>query len=374
MNKLSNVRIRLAYQGYIKEALGNSEKSNIAAMSALSIWEKFTKGREFHRVHPKLVIAFKRHLLEHVSETTGKPFSVSTVVHILGHCHAFYQWLVKRKGYKSIDQTAIDYFKATRRQMALARSPTPRRVPLIEDVVSMILALPFDTIEQRRDRAIVVFLLLTGLRAGALASLLVKHVDLKWGAVLQVASEVRTKSAKTILTFLLRIDPAITSFAINWVQELKDLGFPADSPLFPPHRLLQAYTNGIAGVSAADLQVWSNSTPVRRIIKAAFESHGLDYCTPHQFRHAIVQYYLARGITLDQAWCLSINLGHKSLGTTLAHYGMPTDERRQSVIQEMGLEADPEDTGALVLGFLSWCKQTRPKAAAAIAAILASPD
>lgn len=374
MNKLSNARIRLAYQGYLKEALGNSEKSNIAAMAALNIWEKFTRGREFRRIHPKLVIAFKQHILEHVSETTRKPFSDSTIVHILGHCQAFYQWLVKQKGFKSVDQTAIDYFKATRRQLALARSPKPRPVPRIEDVVSMILALPFDTIEQRRDRAMVVFLLLTGLRAGALASLLLKHIDLKRLAVFQDASEVRTKSSKTILTFLYQIDPVITGFAINWVQELKDLGFSEDSPLFPPHRLLLAHTNGIAGVSAADLQVWSNSTPVRRIIKAAFESHGLDYCTPHQFRHAIVRYYLARGITLDQAWCLSINLGHKSLGTTLAHYGMPTDERRQSVIQDMGLEADPEDTGALVLGFLSWCKQTRPKAAAAIAAILASPD
>ena len=374
MKRLSNARIRLAYQDHLTEALGNSEKSNIAAMAAINFWEKFTKGRAFHRLHPNLVKAFKRYLLSYVSKTTGKPLSVSTIVHILGHCQAFFQWLVKLKGFKSIDQTAIGFFQATRRQLALARVPAPRPVPLIEDVVGMILALPSNTVEERRDRAMVAFLLLTGLRASALASLRLEHVDLSRRAVLQDASQVRTKASKTILTFLLPIDPAVTDFAVSWVRELKDSGAPEDSPLFPPHRLLQAYSTGVAGISSADLQVWSNSTPVRRVIKAAFGGNGLNYCTPHQFRHAITRYFLARGIMLEQAWCLSLNLGHKSLGTTLAHYGVPTDERRQAVIQNMGSEADTEDTGSLVLGFLSWCKQTRPKAAAAIAAILANPD
>lgn len=371
MNKLANARVRLAYQRYLLEARGQSPKSIDAALAAINLFEQFSKGREFNRVHPDLVMAFKRFLLERVSEATRKPYGVSMVVHVLGHCRAFFRWLAEQKCFRKIDRTVIEYFHATRRELALVRNTTPKRTPKVGEVVEMILSMPHDTREQRRDRAMVAFLLLTGLRASALASLQLKHVDLKRNAIFQDAKEVRTKFSKSILTFLLPIDPVVLDMAIGWVNELKDLGLPDNAPLFPPAAILGALETDV--ISSEGLRCWSNSTPVRRIIKAAFETAGLEYCTPHQFRKAISLHFMQLGLTVEQLWCLGINLGHTNPATTLVHYCRPADERREEVIRMLGVNQDSGTPGRLVLGFLSWCEKNRPDAAEEIAAILARP-
>jgi integrase/recombinase XerD len=54
---------------------------------------------------------------------------------------------------------------------------------------------------ERRNRALVAFTLLTGARDSAIASMKLKHVDLKEGCVQQDAREVKTKFSKTFTTY-----------------------------------------------------------------------------------------------------------------------------------------------------------------------------
>jgi integrase len=62
--------------------------------------------------------------------------------------------------------------------------------------------MPVHTEVHRRDRALLACAVLTGARADALASLRIKHVDLRAGVLYQDAKQVRTKlSTSTTVGF-----------------------------------------------------------------------------------------------------------------------------------------------------------------------------
>jgi integrase/recombinase XerD len=60
--------------------------------------------------------------------------------------------------------------------------------------------MPAGTDIERRNRALIAFTWLTGVRDGALASLRVKHVNLDQACVYQDPREVRTKNSKAQTT------------------------------------------------------------------------------------------------------------------------------------------------------------------------------
>ena len=55
---------------------------------------------------------------------------------------------------------------------------------------------------ERRERAVVAFTIVTGMRDNATASLLLKHLDLENELVVQNPLEVRTKFSKKIITYV----------------------------------------------------------------------------------------------------------------------------------------------------------------------------
>ena len=85
----------------------------------------------------------------------------------------------------------------------------------------------------KRNRAVVAFILLTGVRDGAAASLKLRHIDLAEGKVLQDAREVRTKFSKTFTTWFFPVGDEVRQIIIDWVAFLRtDMVFGPDDPLF----------------------------------------------------------------------------------------------------------------------------------------------
>ncbi len=60
--------------------------------------------------------------------------------------------------------------------------------------------MPADTVIEQRDRALIALALLTGCRDGALASLMLQHVDLGASRLILDARDVKTKFGKTFVT------------------------------------------------------------------------------------------------------------------------------------------------------------------------------
>ena len=77
----------------------------------------------------------------------------------------------------------------------------------------MIETMPSGNEIERRNRALVAFTLLTGARDSAIASMKLKHVDLKEGCVHQDAREVKTKFSKTFTTYFF---PWVMAFRRLW--------------------------------------------------------------------------------------------------------------------------------------------------------------
>ena len=83
--------------------------------------------------------------------------------------------------------------------MRAAKQPALKLIPTLEQIRSVIFSMPAETIIQRRDRALVAFTIVTGMRDDAIASLRLKYIDLDLELVNQDPRDVRTKFSKQIL-------------------------------------------------------------------------------------------------------------------------------------------------------------------------------
>jgi integrase/recombinase XerD len=75
---------------------------------------------------------------------------------------------------------------------------------------------------ERRNRALIAFMLLTGARDSAIASMKLKHVDVVVGSVFQDAREVRTKFSKTFITYFFPVGAEIRQIVADWVRFLRE--------------------------------------------------------------------------------------------------------------------------------------------------------
>jgi integrase/recombinase XerD len=279
-----NERIKHRYLHYLREAKRLSEHSADAAAAALSKFEAYTGSRAFKRFHIQQAIGFKRRLSEEVSDRTGEPLSGATILSILNALRAFFQWLSLQSGYKSrVSYADADYFTLPERVARSARVTLQRPVPSIDQILHVLRHMPSETEVQLRNRAVIAFTLLTGVRDGAAASLRLKHVDIIEGKLLQDAREVRTKFAKTFTTWFFPVGDDVREIADDWVSYLATVKrWGPEDPLFPATRVVLGPDHQYAadGLSRAH---WSNATPIRAIFQQAFTTAGLPMPTHSPF-------------------------------------------------------------------------------------------
>jgi integrase/recombinase XerD len=332
MPNSKNDRLRHRYTIYLREALGLSEKSIDAALRALSEFEAFSRYRDFRLLHPKLVMAFKEHLQRRPSQTHPECLSPSTVVHTLRHCRAFFAWLVHQRRHRGMDASAVEYFRPPRRDQMIARTRPQGRVPTRDDIREILAAMPTQTGIERRDRAIIAFTLLTGIRVDAIASLRLKHVEVGARRITQDATEVRVKNSKSQVTTFFPIGADVELIVNEWVDELERRGFTPDDPLFPRTQGLQGPRGRTQQADDFTRECWSNATPIRQAFKRGCEAAGIPYFHPHLVRKTLAQMGMApdRSIETFAAW--SQNLGHEHMLTTLDHYGKFSEERKHEML------------------------------------------
>ena len=332
-----NERIKHRYLHYLREAKRLSEHSVDAAAAALSKFEVYTGSRDYKRFHIQQAIAFKRRLSEEVSCRTGERLSGATILSTLNALRAFFQWLAMQPGYKSrISYADAEYFTLPERETRSAKITLERPVPSIEQILHVLQHMPAETDTQLRNRALIAFILLTGVRDGAAASLKLKHVDTGEGKVLQDAREVRTKFAKTFTTWFFPVGEEVRTIVDDWVRFLTDVRRwdPAD-PLFPATRVVLGPDHQYMadGMSRAH---WSNATPIRAIFRQAFTAAGLPYANPHSFRKTLVQLGERLRQTPEEFKAWSQNLGHEQVLTTFCSYGHVRGDRQAELMRRLG--------------------------------------
>jgi integrase/recombinase XerD len=81
---------------------------------------------------------------------------------------------------------------------------------------------------------------------------------------------------------------------------------------------------------------WRNASPIRRIVRSAFEAAGLEYPNPHKVRKTLARLGEQKARTLEEWKAWSQNLGHESEMTTFRGYGEVPFHRQSEIMKAIG--------------------------------------
>lgn len=196
--------------------------------------------------------------------------------------------------------------------------------------------MPAGTVLERRDRANMATLLLTGARDGALVTLRRGNLDLT-GRCVHFSGPVETKFGKRFTTWFFPVGADVEAMLSGWARELReDLLFGPGYPLFPRQKVAR----GAGGFEAAGLDraPWSNAAKVSAICRGAFEAAGQPPFTPHLLRKTLVDLASTHCRTPEAFKAWSQNLGHEDVLTTFRSYGVVCTGRQRELMLGMGVE------------------------------------
>ena len=351
-----NERIKRRYFGYLKEAKRYSESSVDHAAKALQRFEEFNRFRDFRKFHIEQAIAFKRKLAEQ-RNASGEPLSKSTMHSTLGALKNFVIWLAGEPGFRSrISYSDAEYFSLSEKDTMIAKATCEKRVPSLEQVLNVLRQMPNTSDIERRNRALIAFVLLTGARDSAVASFKLRHVNLEEGKVIQDARDVKTKFGKTFTTWFFPVGEEPLAIVRDWILYLtKQKLFGPSDPLFPKTQIGHGpdLRFEIIGLSRAH---WANASPIRKIFKEAFVGAGLPYFNPHSFRDTLATLGEQRCSTAEEFKAWSQNLGHEKVMTTFSSYGTVPSTRQADIMRRLTI---PKTAEASVLDQINLLLQRR---------------
>jgi integrase len=327
----SNERIKRQYFVYVQEADRCSEATVDSVAAALSRFEAYTGYKDFKKFHHGQAIAFKRRLAGQRG-VSGEVLSKSTLHSTLTHLKRFFRWLAGQPGFKSrFTYSDADYFNLSEKDSRVATARRDREPPTLEQIRQVLAIMPELTDIGRRNRALIAFAVLSGARDSAIASLKLKHVDLKNDQVHQDAREVKTKASKTLTTDFFPVGSDIRGIVVAWVTYLREeRGWGNADPLFPATQVSLGPDRQFAA-SGLKREHWKSSAPIRAIFSQAFRSAGLEYFNPHSLRRTLARLGQCMCRTPEDFKAWSQNLGHEEVLTTFRSYGS-VDPRRQRAI------------------------------------------
>ncbi|MEM9670365.1 MAG: tyrosine-type recombinase/integrase [Pseudomonadota bacterium] len=352
-----NERIERRYLQWQETAKGASVKTTDQIAAAIAAFEKSTGGKDFAAFHIEQAIKFKRDL-EMPRQKIGKPLAKATIRSRLMAVKHFFKWLADQQGYKSrISHADCEYFNLNANDARVATAKRERPVPSLEQIHHVISLCPSATPVEMRDRALIAFTVLTGMRDAAIASIPIGKVDVNAQRVDQDARVVRTKNAKTLQTFFFPVGGDAEAIVRDWLTYLRqELLFADSDPLFP-RTTVGMGTDGAFAVLGVERQFWSSAAPIREIFRKRFEAAGLPYFHPHSFRKTLAKLAYSLKLDIEQAKAWSQNLGHEKPMTTWTSYGKIEDERTAEILNALCFDGQKEDKGAPPPEVLAWIKR-----------------
>jgi len=328
-NNPENERIKHKYLRFLKGPKKRSTTTLDMVAKALHRFDTFNKFRDFRLFRHEQAESFMEHLFDQRNLRTGEPLSISTIYSTAGVLKAFFQWLGLQPGFRSRNMFSdAEYFSVSEKDARIATARRMPRYPTHDQIIQTVHAMPTITEVERRDQALMAFILLTAARANAAASVQLGDIDIKKEYVQWDARHVLTKNSKTYVTFFFPgIHQSIRKIVVDWVTWLRvEKGWGGSDPVFPAtargDQDWQSPSRVLARTS------WKTTASIRKIFEDAFERAKLPYYNPHSFRHTIEQLGedMCRTDSERKAW--SQNLGHAHVRTSFDAYA-PMDASRQ---------------------------------------------
>ena len=341
-----NLRIKRKYLVWLKDAKGLSEASIDKAAAAIATYESFLSGKDFRAFHSERARAFKRRLASQQNQRTGARLSQASINGTLREIKTFYGWLADQPGYKSkITHSDAYYLSPDRKSETARRGSCWKPHPSPEQVRHLLAQMATDTVVQRRNRALIAFLFLTGSREGAAITLRLSHVDLANTCIHFDGRTVNTKFGKSSTTAFFPFGLNVEQIVRDWITELKaDHLFSGSDPLFPktliglgPSRRFE-----VLGIAR---EPWSSPSSAAAIFKEAFKDAGLSPFSPHRVRDTLAELAKDHCRTPEDYKAWSQNMGHDDVLTTFRSYGSVATGRQVELLSKFRKRGPLDDQG-----------------------------
>jgi integrase len=329
-----NERVKRDYVNHMRLAQGKQDATVVAALAAIHRFEESTGHRPFRAFHIEQAKAFREKIVSRPGSRGQERLSAATITSTLRNLKAFFTWLAERPGYKSrISFSDAEYFNPTAAHARIASARRESRVPTIEQFDAVIAKMASETLIECRNRAVVAFLILSGARDGSIPSFKLRHLDLVERTIFHDARSVRTKGAKTFVSVLFPVGDQFVTILRDYVCRLKaELLFGPDDPLFPAPQMGHGANRSFCVVGLSRRH-WRNASPIRRVVRDAFEAAGFDYPNPHSVRRSLARLG-ERKVRNPEEWkAWSQNLGHENEMTTFRGYGEVPLQRQREIMR-----------------------------------------
>jgi integrase len=344
-----NEVIKRKFFGYVRNSKGFAEKTIECYEKAILLWADFSHNADFIGFNKTAAEGFKDWLKAKKKANSQKEISISYRYDILRYLKVFFVWLSKQKGYKKIDQTAIDYLNLPKADVKIATQPRKIEVPSLEDIKAVIEGIRGSSEVEKRDRALISLIFLTGARISAVRTLPMKSFNKDKLTIDQnPVFGVKTKFSKRIITPLISyLYKEPLNYFLEWFDYLKEeKKFEPDDPIFPATKI----ENGVENLSYYNTgQVepifWESSSSPRKVIEKRFGEAGIKHYKPHAIRHSLIKRLSKLPLTEEQKKAISQSLGHEDVRTTFGSYGYgKIDEDKQiEIIKNIDFEGQKKD-------------------------------
>lgn len=311
----------LDYRLHVDQITKGSMKKEQTHLRYVLEWAQDKTFRDVVKIRP----TFPEYMLSARLDGEEGRLSAVYIKKALSTARLFFTWLSDSEtGYRHIKQGWVKTIKAKR----LSDAPRISEYVTLEEIRA-IAATRARTVYDRRTRAALAFLYLSGMRIGAFVSLPLRAVDISNRSVLQYPSlGVRTKNSKHAKTFLLYI-PELLKVVKQWDNEVRSI-LPPNGFWFAP-------------LSPETGEIDPNITEVgehrinlaRRSFKQWLEQHGLPYYSPHKFRHGHIHYGLTHSQNISDYKAVSMNAMHSSMKITDQFYSILQDDEIKNRISAL---------------------------------------
>ncbi|MCD8498102.1 MAG: site-specific integrase [Alphaproteobacteria bacterium] len=331
-----NERFKKQYEDALIHGSYREPRTVDAVWKAINLFEQSTGLKDFTTFNAEQAKSFKVWLIKQ-KNVKDVPLSLSTVRSTLGHVREFFRWLATHpQGIRKVDGSAVGYLRLSNNDERAGRATRESPPPTIEEVRQALQAMPVGNDIEKRNRAIMAFTALSGVRDAALISLKMKDVDLPKREIWQDPRHVRTKNRKGITTFFMPFDPLWEEIVVDWITYARDqLGMKDNDPLFPKERVENNPEKMKFESAGLSREHWANASAVRDIFKNAFLLAGVPYYRPHSFRKMLVIWAMDNCSQI-QVKAISQNLGHEHAMTTYNSYGTLSQRDQHKAIQGIG--------------------------------------
>jgi integrase len=340
-----NERVKRRFFSWAKEAQGYSDSTVNNIEKAILLWEDFTKHEDFWKYKPNKAAEFKKWLKKR--EFRGKIISLTTYHTYLRYLIKFFSWLSWQPGYTSkIRRDTVAYLTISEKEERIATQQNPVKYPPLEYVIKLTDSIKINSEIDLRDRALISFTLLSGMRDKAIVTLPLGCFDEESLTVSQNPRQgVQTKFSKYIPSTLFKFNDNLLDYVIEWVKHLKAKGFGSQDPLFPRSKTGKGEDNlSFEPATEVEPEFWKSTGMMREIFKKRSKDAGLLYYPPHTFRHLAVDQALKHCRTGEQIKAISQNFGHEHIATTLCSYANYDPARLSEILKKLDFSEKPSES------------------------------